>query len=563
MKTEVLLQRLDKVRQTEKGWQACCPAHDDKAPSLSISNEDGKTLLHCHAGCSTQDVVAALGINLADLFEDNGEDKKSTRKKKQARHEGLNYEVLCLPDPENPGKYNEKKIALPYNKVMDKLIRIVKDNMATVDGIVFAIPHERGDKIDFLERPADFFGQLGIQSKSAPDWTKHLSRAMTQGEAYSRIKQHLTAYRGVESAPHCPSMRGIYYNHPELPPMDEVDEPMMDYFLNQFCPETPEDKALILALFLTSVWGGTESQRPAFVISSPDGRGSGKSSLGEMAAALLNQDPISGSTKGDMEELLKRILSPIGMTSRIVLFDNEVGRVSSGQLAGLITTRTISGKRMYHGEGRRPNNILWVITLNTPTLDSDLASRCIPVSVVRPKQTIAGWKSNVIETLDQWRWELIAMLIHMLLQPTDPIRTRTRWATWEQDVLSKIPEKYGNITDIQALIVNRQREFDDEADEIALIHDGFEGLIRHGGYDPNDAYPCFIPNSKAADVYIIATGSRARKNTALRELKNMAKEQIKELQEYRHYQYGRGFLWLSNIAVGGDENIRVIKNDLF
>ena len=43
------------------GWTARCPAHDDRAPSLSICGaENGKVLVHCHAGCAQRDVVAAL-----------------------------------------------------------------------------------------------------------------------------------------------------------------------------------------------------------------------------------------------------------------------------------------------------------------------------------------------------------------------------------------------------------------------------------------------------------------------------------------------------------------------
>jgi putative DNA primase/helicase len=43
------------------GWMACCPAHDDTTPSLSISEtEDGKPLVHCHAGCSQQAVISKL-----------------------------------------------------------------------------------------------------------------------------------------------------------------------------------------------------------------------------------------------------------------------------------------------------------------------------------------------------------------------------------------------------------------------------------------------------------------------------------------------------------------------
>jgi 5S rRNA maturation endonuclease (ribonuclease M5) len=42
------------------GWIAHCPAHDDSIPSLSISEIDGKVLLHCFAGCSQDAVIAAL-----------------------------------------------------------------------------------------------------------------------------------------------------------------------------------------------------------------------------------------------------------------------------------------------------------------------------------------------------------------------------------------------------------------------------------------------------------------------------------------------------------------------
>ena len=39
---------------------AKCPTHEDRNPSLSIREADGKILLHCHAGCSQRDVIDAL-----------------------------------------------------------------------------------------------------------------------------------------------------------------------------------------------------------------------------------------------------------------------------------------------------------------------------------------------------------------------------------------------------------------------------------------------------------------------------------------------------------------------
>jgi putative DNA primase/helicase len=56
-------------QQKGKGFIARCPAHEDRAPSLRIDEGDGKVVLYCHAGCDTRDVVAALGLQMADLFD--------------------------------------------------------------------------------------------------------------------------------------------------------------------------------------------------------------------------------------------------------------------------------------------------------------------------------------------------------------------------------------------------------------------------------------------------------------------------------------------------------------
>lgn len=47
-----------------------CPAHDDQDPSLSVTKIEGQVLIHCHAGCATADILAALGLTTRDLFDD-------------------------------------------------------------------------------------------------------------------------------------------------------------------------------------------------------------------------------------------------------------------------------------------------------------------------------------------------------------------------------------------------------------------------------------------------------------------------------------------------------------
>lgn len=70
MKGAVLLERLEKVCATGPGrWIACCPAHADHSPSLSICElGDGRILLHCFAGCQTHGVLAAIGLEFSNLF---------------------------------------------------------------------------------------------------------------------------------------------------------------------------------------------------------------------------------------------------------------------------------------------------------------------------------------------------------------------------------------------------------------------------------------------------------------------------------------------------------------
>lgn len=73
MNTAEILSRLDGVKSHGQGaYLSRCPAHDDRSPSLGIKEaEDGKTLLHCFAGCEIEEVAAAIGLTLTDLFPDS------------------------------------------------------------------------------------------------------------------------------------------------------------------------------------------------------------------------------------------------------------------------------------------------------------------------------------------------------------------------------------------------------------------------------------------------------------------------------------------------------------
>ena len=95
------LSMLDKPKLKGDGkWLACCPAHNDKNPSLGIKQtDDGKILLHCFAGCEVESVVSALGLTLADLMPDKPTYKKGSKPPKFNKYElfdRLAYEAIIL-----------------------------------------------------------------------------------------------------------------------------------------------------------------------------------------------------------------------------------------------------------------------------------------------------------------------------------------------------------------------------------------------------------------------------------------------------------------------------------
>ena len=89
-----LLDRLDKVRGRNGQYMARCPAHDDRGPSLSIGEGDqGSVLVHCFAGCSTEAVVNAVGLELSDLFVS---DPRYYELRRLERRPQVDYKALCF-----------------------------------------------------------------------------------------------------------------------------------------------------------------------------------------------------------------------------------------------------------------------------------------------------------------------------------------------------------------------------------------------------------------------------------------------------------------------------------
>src|ERR1044072_7164566 len=58
------LHKFKGLKRSGEGWTAKCPAHDDQHNSLSVrKGDDGRELYYCHAGCTFEQIIAALGLD--------------------------------------------------------------------------------------------------------------------------------------------------------------------------------------------------------------------------------------------------------------------------------------------------------------------------------------------------------------------------------------------------------------------------------------------------------------------------------------------------------------------
>ena len=86
-------------RKSGCGWMARCPAHDDREPSLSIRDADGKVLVRCHAGCDQRDVIAALkrlGLWDSKVHSPRHRASRSKTSRSQSDHQQLDRSAAAL-----------------------------------------------------------------------------------------------------------------------------------------------------------------------------------------------------------------------------------------------------------------------------------------------------------------------------------------------------------------------------------------------------------------------------------------------------------------------------------
>lgn len=116
---DILLSRLNKVRKQGRGYIACCSAHPDKTPSLSVEMKDGKILLHCFAGCSSLEIVESVGLTMSDLFSESLPDRPNRK-----YIPNLDHEILVINLYQDMRKRNIPVSDLDHADVQKALIKV-------------------------------------------------------------------------------------------------------------------------------------------------------------------------------------------------------------------------------------------------------------------------------------------------------------------------------------------------------------------------------------------------------------------------------------------------------
>ncbi|WP_298866441.1 hypothetical protein [uncultured Gimesia sp.] len=444
-----------------------------------------------------------------------------------------NYGTKEVEDDE--GEKTTVSYPLSVKETVQKVRRVTSNSLNRTGSMLFAHKQGTDDDVHFItkstELPAYASGISGNNSR----FLKGVGY-LTPTEIYHECCRTLTDYPAIEKLPHEPKIPGHYYAC-KFPKPGKGEA--MRLLLARFNPATDIDADLIQAAIATLFWGGKSGQRPAFLITSDDGRGAGKTRLVSMLSHLAG-GLIELSANEDIQVLKQRLLSPEGMMLRMALLDNaKTLKFSWAEFEALITTDFISGKRMYVGEARRPNNLTYFITLNGASLSTDIAQRCCIIKLAKPIYS-GDWEDDTRALIDEHREAIIGDALGFLQSHAEPLERCSRWGAWERDIVARLSEP----TEAQAVIRERQQVADVDKEESEIIEDHFKAKLIDCDYNV-DTEKVFLPSKVVNQWFSEAT---SEKFSAVK-VSKMLKQKIQEggincIQENHSRSYGRGFLWV-------------------
>ncbi len=168
--------------KTRAGFNVICPAHADRKPSLSVTQNNNKILLDCKAGCGPESVTEALGLTMSDLFLDHSPSpsKKIAATYSYHNAEGkLIYEVVRFEPKGFSQRRPDGKGGYIWN------LTGMKPVLYHLPDIPKAIRHNGRIYVVEGERDADRLWGLGLVVTTNPmgagKWKEHYSDTLKGG----------------------------------------------------------------------------------------------------------------------------------------------------------------------------------------------------------------------------------------------------------------------------------------------------------------------------------------------------------------------------------------------
>lgn len=425
-----------------------------------------------------------------ETIKQPNEDYLALQQAKEANQEDFcNYILFKHKDESGKDKTVEKPKQI--NDLIEECHKRFMGFPRQIGELLFDHDRDTGE-IEYFRDPERVFAWMMRKSKKNINW-KGGSGYVNKKEFFGGIVQAAKRYEEISYAPTYPDRDDIYNAYPALPE-PHPDRKYLYDFVSFFNPDNRSYQILLCALIAAPLYYRREIPRPLWIIDSKTGAGAGKTTLAEQVARLYNNEEIQTNKyelNNRFESFTGRVLSASGRSARVILLDNITGDFECERLSDLVTHSSISGKSPYaRGEENRPNNLTYIITANSATVDPDIAIRSYYIHLKHASGGYSSaWKSKVINYREKYRYHIIADIIDTL-KSNEPFECEpcTRFPEFEKEIVQAFCGDLGEYSELVKTIKEVQAEINVGQEHAEMIEDAFESELIQLNADPKQCY---------------------------------------------------------------------------
>jgi DNA primase len=189
-----ILARLKSVKGNGNQYTALCPAHDDKSPSLAVSVKNGKILLHCHANCPKEKIVAAIGLEMKDLFTEERPTPTNSKLKRDITavydYKDLNGNTIHSTIRYNPKGFSQRRPDPnnPTEHIYKDVFKDITPILYNLQAVTNAITNKKPVIVVEGEKDCETLAKIGYTATTCPmgagKWRRHYADTLKGGTVY-------------------------------------------------------------------------------------------------------------------------------------------------------------------------------------------------------------------------------------------------------------------------------------------------------------------------------------------------------------------------------------------